>query len=51
MDEDEIAGWVETGKMTINEARTILGLPLYSFPQADELFVMTPTGPAFLEVG
>ena len=43
-----LTGYVNTGLQTINEGRDQRGLPRFSFQQADEPFLSTPTGPAFL---
>lgn len=55
-DEDEekeatlLAGYVNGAMYTLNEARDALNLPRYSFSEADEPFLATPTGPAWLNV-
>lgn len=42
--------YVNTGLMVLNEGRDQLNLPRYSFPEANEPFLNTPTGPAWLNV-
>jgi hypothetical protein len=43
-----LTGYVNTGLQTINEGRDQRGLPRFPFLQANEPFLATPTGPAFL---
>lgn len=43
-------GRLGTGLMVLNEGRDQLNLPRYSFPEANEPFLNTPTGPAWLNV-
>lgn len=47
---DLLGGYVGGGLKTINEGRDQLGLPRYDFPEADQPYLSTPTGPAFLNV-
>lgn len=55
-DEDEqreatlLTGYIGTGLQTLNEGRDQLNLPRYGFPEANQPFLNTPTGPAFLNV-
>lgn len=54
-DEDEQAeatlleGYVKSGMMTLNETRDALNLPRYTTEKANEPFIVTPTGPAFID--
>jgi Phage portal protein len=43
-----VEGYLNNGIMTLNETRDARSLPRYPFPQADQPFLATPTGPAFL---
>lgn len=47
---DLLTGFVGAGLKTINEGRDQLNLPRYGFPEADQPYLVTPTGPAFLNV-
>lgn len=55
-DEDEqreatlLTGYISSALQTLNEGRDQLNLPRYTFPEADEPFLATPTGPAWLNV-
>jgi Phage portal protein len=55
-DEDEerdaklLTGYIGSGLQTLNEGRDALNLPRYEFPEANQPFLNTPTGPAFLNV-
>lgn len=49
-DADDVAkSRIERGSVTLNEDRTRLGLPRYTFPEADKPFVMGAGGPVYLE--
>ena len=45
-----LEGRLGNGLMVLNEGRDQLNLPRYSFPEANEPFLNTPTGPAWLNV-
>lgn len=45
-----LAGYVNGGLKTLNEGRDQLNQPRYDFPEANQPFLATPTGPAFLNV-
>jgi hypothetical protein len=45
-----LEGYVNNAMYTLNETRDALNLPRYEFPEADEPFLATPTGPAWLNV-
>jgi hypothetical protein len=45
-----LTGYIGSGLQTLNEGRDQLNLPRYAFPEADQPFLNTPTGPAFLNV-
>jgi len=55
-DEDEareaelLTGYIGSGLQTLNEGRDQRNLPRYDFPEADQPFLNTPTGPAWLNV-
>jgi hypothetical protein len=55
-DEDEereatlLVQYTGSGLQTLNEGRDQLNLPRYEFPEANQPFLNTPTGPAFLNV-
>lgn len=40
---------ISIGKRTLNDTRAEDGLPLYDFEEADEPFIVTPTGPVFIK--
>ena len=52
-DEIEVANagstYISTGQKTINEVRSEQGLPLNTSPEADELMIITATGPVYLQ--
>jgi len=57
LDEDDeirqselLRGNVGSGLVTINEGRDQLNLPRYKFPEANQPYLSTPTGPAWLNV-
>jgi hypothetical protein len=57
LDEDDetreaklLTGYVGAGLQTLNEGRDQLNLPRYGFPEADQPYLSTPTGPAWLNV-
>lgn len=43
-----LQGLADNGALTINEVRDRLNMPRYAIKQANEPFLATPTGPAFL---
>jgi hypothetical protein len=43
-----LTGYVDNALMTVNEGRDALNLPRYPHQNANEPFLSTPTGPAFL---
>lgn len=45
-----LQGDLNHGIVTLNEARDLKNLPRYEFPEANQPFLNTPTGPAFLNV-
>lgn len=45
---DLLEGYIGKGLMVINEGRDQLNLPRFNFPEANEPFLFTPTGPSFL---
>jgi hypothetical protein len=45
-----LGGYVNGGLKTLNEGRDQLSLPRYDFEEANQPFLSTPTGPAFLNV-
>ncbi|HEX4395175.1 MAG TPA: hypothetical protein VH084_27125 [Mycobacterium sp.] len=45
-----LTGYIGNGLQTLNEGRDTLNLPRYDFPEANQPFLNTPTGPAFLNV-
>jgi hypothetical protein len=45
-----LQGDLKTGIITLNETRDAKNLPRYAFPEADQPFMATPTGPAWLNV-
>jgi hypothetical protein len=45
-----LTGYVNGALKTLNEGRDQLNLPRYEFPEADQPFLSTPTGPAWLNV-
>lgn len=45
-----LIGKLNVGLMTMNEGRDALNMPRFQFPEADEPFINTPTGPAWLNV-
>jgi hypothetical protein len=45
-----LKGYVGAGLQTLNEGRDRLNLPRYGFPEADQPLLVTPTGPAWLNV-
>lgn len=47
---DLLTGYIGAGLETLNEGRDQLNLPRYTFPEANEPMVVTPTGPAWLNV-
>lgn len=57
LDEDDeqreatlLQGYVDGGLATLNEGRDQLNKPRYTFPEADQPYLKTPTGPVFLNV-
>jgi hypothetical protein len=57
LDEDDetrkaelLTQYVGAGLQTLNEGRDQLNLPRFGFPEADQPYLSTPTGPAFLNV-
>jgi hypothetical protein len=53
-DEEREAGlrtkYLGAGAKTLNEVRDELNLPRYTFPAADQPYLITPTGPAWINV-
>jgi hypothetical protein len=45
-----LTGFIGSGLQTLNEGRDQLNLPRYEFPEANQPYLATPTGPAFLNV-
>lgn len=45
-----LTGYVSAGLETLNEGRDQLSLPRYDFPEANQPYLATPTGPAWLNV-
>lgn len=45
-----LTGFIGSGLQTLNEGRDQLNLPRYDFDEANQPFLNTPTGPAFLNV-
>lgn len=45
-----LTGYIGSGLQTLNEGRDQLNLPRYEFEEANQPFLNTPTGPAFLNV-
>jgi hypothetical protein len=45
-----LQGYVNGGLTTLNEGRDQLSLPRYTFPEANQPLLVTPTGPAWLNV-
>lgn len=43
-----LESYIDTGLMVLNEGRDQLNLPRFNFPEANEPFLNTPTGPSFL---
>jgi hypothetical protein len=43
-----LQGYVDNAALTVNEVRDRLNMPRYAIQQANEPFLATPTGPAFL---
>jgi hypothetical protein len=46
-----LQGYVDNAGLTVNEMRDRLNMPRFAFRQANEPFLATPTGPAFLDPG
>lgn len=45
-----LTGYVSAGLQTLNEGRDQLNLPRFDFPEANQPYLSTPTGPAWLNV-